>query len=497
MAAPPTAVHHPLHNQVVRALRARALLQPGQSVLVAVSGGPDSVALLSILRGLAAAWKLSLTVVHCNYGLRGIESDEDAAFVAALCRRLKVPCLVRSLRVRDPEAGASSSLQARARELRYHLFRDLAKELQVDRVALGHTADDQAETVLLRMLRGAGLRGLAGMPHSRERLFVRPLLGVTRREILSYLQTVGLSYRTDSSNAKPLYLRNRVRQEVLPLLASLAPAATRMLARQADILRADDQLLDRLAARCLRKVTQRRDATMVILDRAAFRRQPMALQPRMLRLAIQALAPASAGLRSDQVLSILASVGTKRSGHAWEVGPVTVISDQGTVEIMLRAERPLPSVPGTGSPSGAPVRNSEEVTLHSLPSTASWLPTGEVIRVRPVTPTRGLALLKHPSSAAALFDADRLTLPLTIRSWRRGDWFVPTGMAGRRKKLQDYFTDAKLGRSMREHIPLLLSHDQIAWIVGRRIDARFAADASTIRFIVARVTCPVPRKGVC
>ncbi len=497
MAGLPTAVHHPLHNHVVRALRARALLQPGQSVLVAVSGGPDSVALLSILHSLAAAWTLSLHVVHCNYGLRGAESEEDASFVAALCRRLAVPCLVRPLHARERKPGASSSLQARARELRYRLFRDLATELHADRVALGHTADDQAETVLLRMLRGAGLRGLAGMPHIRDHLFVRPLLGVTREEILSYLQAAGLSYRTDSSNAKSVYLRNRIRLELLPLLESLTPAATRLLARQADIVRADDQLLDRLAARCLQRVTQRGDATRLVLDRAAFRRQPLALQSRMLRLASQTLAPASAGLRRDQTLSILASLTTKRSGRVWEVGPVKVSADQEALEIMLRSERSLPAVPETGSPRGAPVWDSEEVTLQSLPVTASWLPTGEVIRVRSVTPARGLALLKHPSSAAALLDADRLALPLTIRSWRRGDWFVPTGMAGRRKKLQDYFTDAKLGRSMREHIPLLLSRDQIAWIVGRRVDARFAATASTTRFMLASVTGPVRRKGVC
>ena len=497
MAGSSPASHHPLHNQVIRAIRARALLHPGQSVLVAVSGGPDSVALLSILHGLAAAWKLSLSVVHCNYGLRGVESDEDASFVAALCRRLHVPCCVRSLHIGVREAGVSSSLQARARDLRYRLFRDLAAERQFDRVALGHTADDQAETILLRMLRGAGLRGLAGMPHIRERLFVRPLLGVTRAEILAYLAAVGLSYRTDSSNASSRYLRNRVRHEVLPILESLAPAATRLLARQADVLRADDRFLEVLAARALRRVTQRRDATMVILDRAAFLQHPTALQRRMLRLAIHALAPASSGPRSDLLLSMLASIATRRAGQTWRVGPLVVVSEQEAVALTRKGEPLRPSGSRDGSPAAASVSDSEVVRLHTLPSTTSWPRTGEVIHVRRVTKARGLALFTQPSPDAALFDADRLALPLTIRSWRPGDWFMPTGMAGRRKKLQDYFTDAKLGRSMREHIPLLLSDEKIAWIVGRRIDARFAATASTNRFIVASVTHPVRRKGVC
>lgn len=270
-------LHHPLHKQVARAIRARRLLQPGQKVLVAVSGGPDSVALLSILHQLAPAWNFSLTVVHCNYGLRGAESDGDASFVAALCRRLELPCHIRRLTVDRSGTGESSSLQARAREARYRLFRDVVAELGTDRVALGHTADDQAETVLLRMLRGAGLRGLAGMPHIRESLFVRPLLSRSRQEILAYLQAVGLSYRTDSSNAKSIYLRNRVRHELLPVMQSLAPAAARILARQADLLRDDDRLLDALAAHRLERTIRSRDSATIVLDRTVLLNQPFAL----------------------------------------------------------------------------------------------------------------------------------------------------------------------------------------------------------------------------
>ena len=496
MTGSPTGLQPPFVKQVIRAIRARSLLQPGQKVLVAVSGGPDSVALLSVLHELAPAWKFSLTVVHCNYGLRGAESDGDASFVGALCRQLKLPCLIRSLHIPQREAGVSSSLQARARDLRYRLFRELAGELRIDRVALGHTADDQAETVLLRMLRGAGLRGLAGMPHIRERLFVRPLLGVTRREILSYLETLGVSFRTDSSNKKGIYLRNRVRHELVPVMESLAPATIRLLARQADILREDDRILDRLAAQRLVRATHSQDSNAIILDRAALLKEPASLQRRMLRLALQALSPTARGLRGDWVLSILASLATRRSGGAWKVGPLMVTSEQGQVRVTIASPQHLPAGEVPHSTSTTPAVVADVMTMSCLPSTVSWPSTGGRIHIRTVTRERGLALLEKPSSAVALFDAEHLSLPLTIRSWRRGDWFFPTGMAGRRKKLQDYFTDAKLGRSVREHIPLLLSQENIAWIVGKRIDARFAATASTTRFILARVTNPVRRKGV-
>jgi tRNA(Ile)-lysidine synthase len=331
-----TVPHHPLHKQVAQAIRTRGLLQPGQQVLVAVSGGPDSVAMLSILHAMASKWGLVLTVVHCNYGLRGAESDGDARFVSSLCRQLAIPCLIRPLTVTAREPGSSSSLQARAREVRYRLFRELARDLGAERVAIGHTADDQAETVLLRMLRGTGLCGLAAMPHIRNHLFIRPLLEFTRQDILSYLKFVGLSYRIDSSNAKTIYLRNRVRQELIPVLRSLAPNVVSMLTRQADILRDDDRVLEALTARRLARAIRSRDSTTVILDRAALAAEPVALQRRMLRQAVQALSPTGTP-RSDQLRSLLKSLSAMRSGGVWKVGTVTIVCERHELRIMTLA----------------------------------------------------------------------------------------------------------------------------------------------------------------
>ena len=176
------------------------------------------------------------------------------------------------------------------------------------------------------------------------------------------------------------------------------------------------------------------------------------------------------------------------------MGAVAVACEQAHVRLSRVASLLLKK--GTLPQPIGPALVPDAVTIGSLPSTVSWRLTGAVIRLRAVTRERGLVLLEKPSSSMALFDADRLSWPLTVRSWRPGDWFSPLGMAGRRKKLQDYFTDAKLGRSMREGIPLLLSQERIAWIVGQRIDARFAATASTTRFILARVTHALRRKGV-
>ena len=180
----------PLMHRVVRTVRFRSLFQRGQHILVAISGGPDSVALLSILHRLRSSWKLTLSAVHCNYGLRGAESEEDQKFVEAFCQGLGVPLHVR--RVECHTGGRKASLQAEARDLRYRVMQEIAEKCGADRIAIGHTADDQAETVLLWMLRGAGLTGLSGMPAFRDNKIIRPLYDIKRQEILIYLRHGGV-----------------------------------------------------------------------------------------------------------------------------------------------------------------------------------------------------------------------------------------------------------------------------------------------------------------
>ena len=239
-----SAVRPALLAHLVRTVRQQQLFVPGHHLLVAVSGGPDSIALLSLLHSLARSWRLTLTVVHCNYGLRGAESDGDESFVNIFCRERQLPLVIhRPVLVKRRQR---SSLQAAARDARYAFMKQLAHEVGADRIAVGHTANDQAETVLMWLLRGAGITGLGGMPYAREDRIIRPLLAATREEVVAYLNDEGLTYRRDSSNEKPLYHRNRIRKELLPVITRLAPAAVRVLQRQADIFREDEQYLEHM-----------------------------------------------------------------------------------------------------------------------------------------------------------------------------------------------------------------------------------------------------------
>ena len=204
-----SAARPALLTHLVRTVRQQQLFVPGHHLLVAVSGGPDSVALLSLLHRLAPSWRLTLTAVHCNYGLRGAESDGDELFIKTFCLDRHLPLVIH--RPRLVKQRRRSSLQAMARDARYDFMKQLAHEVKADRIAVGHTANDQAETVLIWLLRGAGMAGLAGMPYAREDRIIRPLLAATREEVVAYLDREGLTYRRDSSNEKPLYHRNRIR----------------------------------------------------------------------------------------------------------------------------------------------------------------------------------------------------------------------------------------------------------------------------------------------
>lgn len=464
-----------LPNRVAAFARARNLWQPGERILVAVSGGPDSVALLALLTALAQSCALTLEAIHVNHGLRGEESEEDARFVARLCERLGVP--LHQERV-DPVEMArrrkGRSLQELARDARYAAFEQVGAALGVERIALGHTADDQAETLVMWMLRGSGSRGLAGIPASRRPWFIRPLLAVSRGELLAYLRDQGLAYRVDSSNAKPWYLRNRVRQEVLPALKRINPSLVRVLARQGDILGEEDRYLEARTAEVLNGLVEARGGDLV-LARAGLAALPLAMQRRAVRALVGRAKGSVKGLSYRAVEDILNRILHGRSGSVLTVSGVEVSREYEVLRF-----RPVGSSGLKPSPVRLPV---------TVPSTILWPPTGQVIELTlepgpdPSLCSRGLA-----APSRAVLDADRFSLDgLAVRTRLPGDAFQPAGMGGRRKKLQDFFTDLKLARLHRERVPLLVAPEGILWVGGYRADHRFAATPASTRLLRAEL----------
>ena len=472
----PTLLH-----RVVETVRTRGLVEPGQHVLVAVSGGPDSVALLSLLQRLRPTWSLTLTAVHCNYGLRGAESEGDQRFVEALCRELKVPLHIRRL---DLMARARrASLQAEAREMRYRVLTDIARECGADRIALGHTADDQAETVLLWMLRGAGMTGLSGMPAYRDGAIVRPLYEARRRDILAYLQDAGLSFRRDSSNAKPFYLRNRIRHEILPVLQRIVPSSVEALCRLADVCREDDAYLGQaIGALCESRITRLHDGGWEI-DRSFLRESPRAVQRRVVRELLRRCdgSPRSPSLHTvDRILR----VAIKRGRAAGiDVKSIRVAVGTDLVQFVPSRFRLLHE---DRSRQSAPV-------ILTVPGQVVWAATGHIILVEEVSGGRGK--VTDLGKSRAVVDADRLSGPLVVRAWQPGDRFFPAGMKGRSKKLQDFFTDLKVPIARRTRIPLVVSPDGIVWVVGYRQDERWVPAAATQRCLSIAATAESTKEG--
>lgn len=459
-----------LLHQVVRTVRSRKLFQRGQHILVAVSGGPDSVALLSILQHLRSHWELTLSAVHCNYGLRGAESEEDQKFVEVFCQELGVPLHIRRVGLHIGERN--TSLQADARDLRYQVMQGIADRCGADRIAVGHTANDQAETVLLWMLRGAGLTGLSGMPAFRDHNVIRPLYETTRQEILGYLCKAELPFREDSSNVKPLYLRNRVRREVIPILTQLVPSSIDALCRLADVCREDDRYLDQQIAALSSSAMERESAGGWTIDRGCLLELPAALQRRCIRNLFRQNDDQSRSPSLQTVDRIIRLASKRKSGASLDVrGGRVVVGDRHLRFI------PLPA----GAVSHAEQSHGKCQEFLSIPGALIWAGTGQRLQVQQQVRSQMCAPL---GKGRIVVDADRVSQPLMVRNWLPGDRFHPVGMEGHSKKLQDFFTDLKIPIAARSRIPLVVAPEGILWVVGYRQDERWTPTATTKHCLV-------------
>jgi len=417
--------------------------------------------------------------------LRGPEADGDESFVDTFCREREVPLVIhRPLLVKRRRR---SSLQALARDVRYDFMKQLAREVGADRIAVGHTADDQAETMLMWLLRGAGTAGLAGMPYFREDRIIRPLLAATREEILTYLDSEGLTYRHDSSNEKLLYHRNRIRKELLPVITRLAPAAVRVLQRQADVFREDEQYLDQLTHTCMQTLVSHDSGGMQRVDRHAFIELPVTLQRRLIRAILRTYDEAGRASSIRVVESIRRIVLRGRDGVRLSLKRAVVILDQGVVRFSACVGNNETERIHFG-------QGNKEVLAVSFPATVTWAGTNQKIHVQLTTRRAADGRDRSHSRDVAVFDADRCSQPLVVRAWQTGDRFFPRGMKGKSKKLQDFFTDMKVGGRVRRTVPLLVSPAGILWVVGMRQDERFIVRDGTTRCLVASVSNPESEK---
>jgi tRNA(Ile)-lysidine synthase len=425
------------------------MLTGGETVLIAVSGGADSVALLHLLLALSAELSLSLHVLHVDHGLRP-DSDRDAAFVRQLAARLGVPAEV--ARVTVPSGG---SLEAAARGERYAALDAHARRLGAQRIATGHTADDQAETVLMRMLAGAGVRGLAGIPPVRGRI-VRPLIEMRRADLVEVLEAADLPWVEDPSNREPRFLRNRIRHELLPMLsASYRPDVVARLEGIAHLCRATVDAIERVARRELDRLAIHDDDALV-LPHDALAGLPAQVAAEVLRQAAARLgsrAPLRAWAHRGLV-RVLASPAPRR---AFRLGGVVVEVSSGRVRL------------AAGRRPGLPTRELE------IPGRVELPEIGRLLEARLVS--AGDYVVPRVSQRVG-FDAEGLPPRLIVRARRPGDRFSPFGGGGERR-LKSFLIDAKIPRWERERVPLVEAEGRILWVGGVRRSGEAPVTART------------------
>ncbi|HZC67614.1 MAG TPA: tRNA lysidine(34) synthetase TilS [Nitrospirales bacterium] len=466
---------HPVFQQVVSAIRRKKLLRHDDRVLVAVSGGSDSVCLVMVLhemrqRGVLPG--LDLHVAHVNYGLRGEESEKDETYVRDLGKTLSLPVHVERVHL-VPRPG--QTLQSQARDTRYAFFARVRREYGLTAVATGHTADDQAETVLLWLLRGSGTSGLAGIPAQRDDGIIRPLLGVTQEQVLDYLASRGIAYRTDASNATRVYRRNRIRHEIVPLLRTFNPQIVQGLARAAEIFAAEAALLDDLERERWKAVVKDVAPGCVVLQGERLVLEPLGLQRRLIRRALSVVRGSAAGLTFRHVEDVLARVvGAVHCGKLDLPSGIVVERDGALITVGRSCVKGQARAGADWAP-GVPLSIPGKVLLGKEGP--------HLLALKGCDPVKGRA----DGHSMLVMDAGRLGDPLTVRNWRPGDWFCPSGMKGHRKKLQDFFVDQKIPRNQRAEVPLVVAPEGIVWVVGYRGDERFMAGKATTRFVTLKL----------
>lgn len=454
----------PLIQQVAEQIKKHSMVTGGETVVVGVSGGPDSVALLHILYRLKESLNIRLVVAHLNHCFRGAEAEADAGYVRELAGQLKLEAYVESRDVPAYSVERGISAQVAAREVRYGFLSEVAVRTGAAKVALGHHADDQAETILLHLIRGTGTGGLRGMLPVRDEFFIRPLLTVRRRDIEAYCRHHGLAVRYDSSNTQTKYLRNRVRLELAPLLEkNYNPNWVETVNRLGEILREEDDYLEQQADRYYRRIKQGPGDSTVYLNRERLLACPAALRRRVIRKAWSELCGDSGDLEFkhiDKVLEIIKGGGGRRQ-FALPRG-VIFISGYGLVELTLDHKN-----------EGVPFYQY----CLKVPGVTTIPETGVSIGAR-VIPAHEAGDPSSLDPCEALLDFDRLTHPLVVRRRLNGDRFEPLGLEGS-VKLKKFFIDHKVPRQYRDYIPLVASGSDIVWVAGLRPGERWKVTEQT------------------
>jgi tRNA(Ile)-lysidine synthase len=436
-------------EQVSSFIRDRQLASPHHRLLAAVSGGPDSVVLCEVLSRL----EFDFAIAHCHFGLRAEESDADEIFVKKLAKKHKVPFFSEQFQTQAFAEEQKVSVQMAARTLRYAWFEQIRRQHGYDAIATAHHRTDTAETVLFNLTKGTGIAGLHGIP-ARNGHVIRPLLCLTKDDILTYLKEHQLDWREDSSNESTKYQRNLIRREVIPVLKQINPNFENTLQHTVAKIQGVEDVLQAYVEQARQKALKQENGVSY-LDIASL--QSLKGLPVVLH---ELLRPYhfSYGV-AEEIISSFAGP----SGKTFSSPSHVLVKDRGQLVLTPR------NLAGHGT--------------YSLPAGQATLAAERFRLYLRQVPAEGYRFPASPHVAA--LDLDLLQFPLQVRKWRQGDWFVPLGMTGK-KKLSDFLIDRKVPLNVKEQVMVLISGQAIAWVVGYRPDNRFKITEKTRQVLEIR-----------
>ncbi|MFC1515129.1 tRNA lysidine(34) synthetase TilS [Thermodesulfobacteriota bacterium] len=458
------------------------MLKPQDAILVGVSGGPDSVTLLHVLTALAPRLSLRLGVAHLNHGLRPQTADTDAEFVSSIAKEMALPLFLEKADVRKYREENRLSLEEAARHVRYDFFHRTAQQNRFNKIALGHHADDNAELVLMNLMRGSGPLGMSGIPPVREERVVRPLIQLKKQEIMDFLNAESLPYVSDKSNRETRHLRNRVRHHLIPVLkTSYNPGIVETLNRISSILRDETDWIEKFVVPDLEKSILKEQDDTVTVSVKQLDKMHIAAQRRLVRKVVSKVKGNLRAVTFSHINSVMGLLKGGSAGKRLDLPGRVSVRRKGDALLFSKEKRALRNIDTTVDNQAVRPYEYEiempgsiyikEIRAHMA---VSQIGPEDVSPFPDIKPDTGF------------LDMDTLYFPLVVRNFRPGDRFTPLGMTGT-QKIKKYFINNKVPAAQRSKCPVLLSRNKIIWVVGHRIDESVKIKPSTQNVLKAEL----------
>nr|WP_272509088.1 tRNA lysidine(34) synthetase TilS [Clostridium ganghwense] len=437
-------------------------------VVVAVSGGPDSICLLHILYTLKNELDITLVGAHVNHCLRGEEAYKDEEYVKEFCKSIGIECFVKRVDVHKLSKEKNISCELAGREVRYEFFNEILHKIDGQKIAVAHNANDQAETVLMRIIRGTGMEGLVGIKAVRDDIYVRPILHISRKEIEHYCLINNLNARIDKTNLENIFTRNKIRLELIPYIEqNFNKDIVKVLNRLADTMKKDNNYINEVSLQKYRKYCKS-NREKVIIYKEAFEEDESILT-RIVRMALNDL---KGDLRNVEKIHIYDIINIQKHSTGKVImlpNNIEVLNNYGDIHLYIRKNNK--------------VSNNEEYKL-SIDNQNNLEEMGLNISLRLIEDDISLDL--KPNKLIKYFDYDKISGDIKLRYRKNGDKITPLGMKGS-KKLKDLFIDLKIPKDERDNIPLICFGEEIAWVVGYRISNKFKTDENTQNILQIKI----------